>query len=227
MRGVYMRVVIASEIRLLGECVAHSLMTRDSALDVLLTGTIADLSDLMARGLRFDVAILDLTQGVDLDAVRAFHRRYPDLALLALGLEEQEQAVVAHGSAGFGCYVRREDGIERLYATVRDAIAGRMTCSPEIAGSIMRALFRAPGSASADPGHGRNATLTTREEEVARHVADALSNKEIALLLDLSESTVKHHVHSILSKLELPTRRQLIRRTRMFDMVTEPTRASS
>ena len=55
------------------------------------------------------------------------------------------------------------------------------------------------------------AALTRREDEVAQLVSRALSNKEIARELRLSESTVKHHVHSILGKFGLSTRGQLIR----------------
>lgn len=217
-----MRLVMISEIRLLAESVAHSLMTRDGSLDIAVSATIADMRERILNGAQFDVAIIDTTQGLDLDAVRVFHHQYPDLALLALGLKEQEQAIVAHGSAGFGCYVRREDGIERLYTTLCDASAGRLTCPPEIAGFIMRALFRGGTTAHSEARGSWKSSLTLREEEVARHVADALSNKEIAILLGLSESTVKHHVHSILGKLDLSTRRQLMRRMRLLSPQIEP-----
>ncbi len=62
--------------------------------------------------------------------------------------------MVAHGSAGFTGYVRREDGLERLHAMLCDAVAGRLRCSPEIAASMMRALFRnGPVALPEEGGH--------------------------------------------------------------------------
>lgn len=214
-----MRIAIVSLVRLLGEAVAQSLRARDTSLDIELVREIEDLGLPGPGGSPLDLVVVDTTQGLDLGAVRAFRRDHPDLPLLALGLREKEAEVVAHGSAGFTCYVRREDGLERLHAMLCDAVAGRLTCSPEIAASMMRALFRnGPVAIPDEGGH-----LTPREDEVARLVSQALSNKEVARELGLSESTVKHHVHSILGKFGLATRGQLMRRMRTDSRSSAPT----
>jgi len=204
------RIAIVSLVRLLGEAVALSLRARDSALDIKLVREIDELRQPPPGTSPLDLVVVDTTQGLDLDAVRTFRRDHPALPLLALGLREKEAEVVAHGNAGFTGYVRREDGLERLHAMLCDAVAGRLTCSPEIAASMMRALFRnGPVAVPDEGGH-----LTPREDEVAQLVSQALSNKEVARELGLSESTVKHHVHSILGKFGLATRGQLMRRMR-------------
>jgi DNA-binding NarL/FixJ family response regulator len=74
----------------------------------------------------------------------------------------------------------------------------------------MRGLFLR-GSQGPVP---RTVELTLRESQVAELVSRSLSNKEIARELDLSESTVKHHVHSILGKIGVPSRFQLVRDAR-------------
>jgi two-component system nitrate/nitrite response regulator NarL len=204
------RIAIVSLVRLLGEAVAQSLRTRDPALDITLVREIDDLRQPAVGASPLDLVVVDTTQGLDLEAVRAFRRDHPALPLLALGLREKEAEVVAHGSAGFTGYVRREDGLERLHAMLCDTVAGRLSCSPEIAASMMRALFHnGPVTMPEEGGQ-----LTPREDEVARLVVQALSNKEVARELGLSESTIKHHVHSILGKLGLATRGQLMRRMR-------------
>ncbi|WBY07622.1 response regulator transcription factor [Sphingomonas sp. 7/4-4] len=215
-----MRIAIVSLVRLLGEAVAQSLCARDASLDIKLVREFDELRRATLGASLFDLVVVDTTQGLDLDAVRAFRRDHPGLPLLALGLREKEAEVVAHGSAGFTCYVRREDGLERLHAMLCDAVAGRLTCSPEIAASMMRALFRnGPVAVPEEGGH-----LTRREDEVAHLVAQALSNKEVARELGLSESTVKHHVHSILGKFGLATRGQLMRRMRTDSRPMQPSR---
>ena len=59
-----------------------------------------------------------------------------------------------------------------------------------------------------------NAALTRREGEVLQLIGRGLSNKEIARDLSLSVATVKHHVHHVLEKLQLPRRAQAMRRVR-------------
>ncbi|MDB5692566.1 MAG: response regulator transcription factor [Alphaproteobacteria bacterium] len=203
-----MRIAVLTPVRLVGEGVAASLSLGAPSLD---TRVVRDLEALriLARGeAPLDLVIVDVTQSIALDEIRAFHAEWPGLPLLALGLREQEAEVVAHGRAGFAGYLRRDDGREELAQKVDDALAGRLCCSPEIAAGIMRGLFRAgPRRGGCDL-----ALLTRRETHVAQGIGRGLSNKEIARDLDISESTVKHHVHAILGKLGLTTRARLLRR---------------
>jgi two-component system nitrate/nitrite response regulator NarL len=204
------RVGILTPVRLLGEAVAVALSARDARMHV---DTVRDFDQL--RSLATDeppptIVVVDTTLPVALDEIRAFHIEFPGLPLLALGLREREAEIVAHGSAGFACYLHRDEGLDALCTGVHDALAGRLRCSPEISAAMMRGLFRgaAPENAAMLP------PLTQREDNVAGLVSRGLSNKEIARELTLSESTVKHHVHSILSKCQLSSRMQLMRRMR-------------
>ncbi len=51
--------------------------------------------------------------------------------------------------------------------------------------------------------------LTPREREVSRHVANGMSNRRVARELDISESTVKMHLHSVFTKLQIANRVEL------------------
>jgi two-component system nitrate/nitrite response regulator NarL len=172
----------------------------------ILIFSVSQLHALVASAAPPRLAIIDVTQSLSLDLIREFHLDFPNLPLIALGLREQEADIVAHGSAGFIGYLRREDGLGELRARVDDALCGRMLCSPEIAAGIMRGLFQR------ETGRTFPATgLTAREAHVEGLIRRGLSNKEIARSLDLSESTVKHHVHAILGKRRLNSRFQLMR----------------
>lgn len=201
---------ILTSVRLLGEAIALALAGREPGVDAIVVRRLEDLRSLVRENPPLQLVIVDTSQPFDLEAIRNFHLECPDLPLLALGLREHEADIVAHGSAGFSCYLCRDDGLDRLCVIVHDAIEGRLNCSPEIAAAIMRALFRN----GPVPVPTVSAALTRREYEVAQLVARALSNKEIARELALSESTVKHHVHSILSKMGAATRGQLMRSMR-------------
>ncbi|QAY79332.1 response regulator transcription factor [Sphingosinicella sp. BN140058] len=206
-----MRVGIVTSVRLLAEAMTRALAARPRPISLTVASSLEELHMLARPPVSVQLGIIDTTQSFDLEPIRAFHRTLPDLPLVALGLVEGEAEVVAHGSAGFCAYVRREDGLERLCGTIEDAIDGRLRCSPEIAAAMMRGLFRSPAIPPSRQAATARAALTSREQEVARLVSRALSNKEIARELRLSESTVKQHVHSILGKLGVATRGQLAR----------------
>jgi len=218
-----MRIAILTPIRLIGEGIAASLRACEAGFEPVVVCEVGALRALVASAAPPRLAIVDVTQKLPLDPIRLFHRDIPELPLLALGIREQDAEIIAHGSAGFIGYLRREDGLDQLRARVDDAVSGRLLCSPEIAAVIMRGLFlRGP------QGHeARNVDLTLRETEVAGLVSRGLSNKEIARELDLSESTVKHHVHSILGKIGVPSRFQLVREAREEAWQPGPRRAQA
>jgi DNA-binding NarL/FixJ family response regulator len=94
---------------------------------------------------------------------------------------------------------------------VREAYQGKVQLHPDIAQKLMTAVSGAkeaqPVSKAArqDPGLEQ---LTEREREVLRLIAAGLNNREIAERMVISEKTVKTHVSSILSKLDLEDRTQ-------------------
>jgi DNA-binding NarL/FixJ family response regulator len=218
-----MRIAILTPIRLIGEGIAASLRACDAGFEPAVVCEVRELRALVSSAAPPRLAIVDVTQALPLDPIREFHFDVPELPLLALGIREQDAEIIAHGSAGFIGYLRREDGLDQLRARVDDAVSGRLLCSPEIAAGIMRGLFLR-GSQGHVP---RNADLTLRETQVSELVTRGLSNKEIARELDLSESTVKHHVHSILAKIGVPSRFQLVREARQDAWQPGPRRAQA
>ena len=216
-----MRIAILTPIRLIGEGIAASLRACDAGFEPAVVCEVRELRALVASAAPPRLAIVDVTQAMPLQPIRAFHLDVPELPLLALGIREQDAEIIAHGSAGFIGYLRREDGLDQLRARVDDAVSGRLLCSPEIAAVIMRGLC---SRGSLDPV-ARSVGLTLRETQVAELVSRGLSNKEIARALELSESTVKHHVHSILGKIGVPSRFQLVRDARQEAWPPTPLRA--
>jgi DNA-binding NarL/FixJ family response regulator len=217
-----MRIGVLTPVRLVGEGIAASLATCAAAFEVTTARDFAELRSLVDGPFPPELVVVDVSRSVALDEVRAFHAEFPNLPLLALGLRGRETEIVEHGRAGFVGYVRRDEGVEQLARKLHDAAASRLTCSPEVSAAIMRGLYRATApAASCDLDR-----LTRREGDVARLVGRGLANKEIARHLSLSESTVKHHVHAILSKLGLARRGNLMRSIRDDPWPAEDARRS-
>jgi two-component system, NarL family, nitrate/nitrite response regulator NarL len=198
-----MNVVILTPVRLFGQGLAAVL---DSRQEVRVQGLAADFAGLRAT-LTADtrIVLIDVTQGIAVEEVRALAAERPDLKLIALGLKEQQQEVVSCGRSGFCDYVAREASIDALVERIRHAVAGRLACSAEMASALMRGLFRPEVEAAPD------VELTVRQSQVAHLLERGLSNKEMARELDLSVGTVKHHVHGDFDRLGVNRRSQAMR----------------
>ncbi|MEO7891575.1 MAG: response regulator transcription factor [Vicinamibacterales bacterium] len=175
---------------------------------------LSDLESLRVQLSSSDVqlVLVDITQGLELYDLRSISHEWSSVHFVALGLTEQRQTVIECGRCGFSGYVTRDSSIDGLCAALSDTVAGRLACPPEIAGGLLRALFRKEqgGGAQPDP----DLALTRRESEVLERLGRGLSNKEIGEDLCVSVATVKHHVHHVLEKLKLPRRAQAMRRVR-------------
>src|SRR5258705_3197061 len=205
-----MNIIVLSPVRLLGDGLAACFSTRADLRAIAVVNDLANLRDKLATT-EVQVVLIDVTQGIDLFDVRAIASEWPDVPLVALGLNEQRQEVIRCGRAGFAGYVARDASIDTLCKSLSEIVAGRLACPPEISGGLLRALFRRePSSEESD----LDLALTRRESEVLEFLGRGFSNKEIASELCLSVATVKHHVHHVLEKLQLQRRAQAMRRVR-------------
>lgn len=153
----------------------------------------------LAETLRPDVVLLDLEMpGMGgLDAIARFAQRSPlsqVMIFTAYGTDERVLTAIRAGARG---YLLKGAPAEEIARAISAVHAGETYLDPRVAGSLV-AEINAPRRFAA--------TLTDREREVLRLIADGLPNKGIARRLDISERTVKFHVTSILRKLEVDNR---------------------
>jgi DNA-binding NarL/FixJ family response regulator len=155
------------------------------------------------RRLRPDVLILDLlmTGGDGLSVLRELHGKpeYPATILLTASVREGELLeAIRLGIRG----VLLKDMAPRLIVQcVRKVHAGGEWLEQKVAARAMRTLLRR------ESGEREAAQLLTpRELELVRHVASGLRNKDIADRLNITEGTVKIHLHNIYEKIDVEGR---------------------
>jgi len=205
--GIAVNVIILTSVRLFGDGLAACLSSRPGMCAVVLND-LASLRVTLAEW-KAQVVLIDVTQGIELFDVRAIAAEWPDIALVALGLNEQRQDVIACGRTGFAGYISRDASIDALHKTLCEVAEGRLACPPEISSGLLRALFHSDATPQQSD---LDIALTPRESEVLELLGRGLSNKEIGSKLFLSVATVKHHVHHVLEKLKLQRRAQAMRR---------------
>jgi len=127
--------------------------------------------------------------------------RYPDTKIIALTSYDTTGMVEEALNAGAISYLKKNVGMDDLAEAIRAAHAGQSTLSPEATQELVAAASRPPA-----PGHD----LTPRELEVLELLTKGCNNKEIAEKLIISGSTVKHHVSSILNKLDAGNRAEVV-----------------
>ncbi len=166
-------------------------------------------------GLSLDVIIMALAlPGQDSPTVtRQLHESFPDAKILIMGLPERESVIMTCIEAGAAGYLPPEASLEDLLTTVRTVMVGEALCSPKVTGFLFTRLaaHARRWERLCDPNLKQ---LTRREREVVGLLEEGLSNKEIAHYLKIEVATVKNHVHNILEKLQLATRRDVARYAR-------------
>ena len=127
------------------------------------------------------------------------------LMLTTFDSDEYVYAALRAGASGF---LLKDAPSEQLVAAVRSVAAGDALIDPTITRRLIQQFVHATRPATSEPP--QLATLTRREIDVLRLVAQGLSNAEIAAELVVEESTVKTHVGRILMKLDLRDRVQAV-----------------
>jgi NarL family two-component system response regulator LiaR len=154
----------------------------------------------MAKQLKPDVVLMDLMMPVmdGVTATQEIRRKLPDVEVIALTSVLEDASVVGAVRAGAIGYLLKDTQADELCRAIKAAAAGQVQLSPQAAARLVREV-RAPESPE---------TLTERETDVLRLLATGKANKEIALALHVSETTVKTHVSNILMKLGVSSRTQ-------------------
>ncbi|HEY2770642.1 MAG TPA: response regulator transcription factor [Solirubrobacteraceae bacterium] len=156
-----------------------------------------------------DVVLLDvhMPDGGGVAVIRAAAIAQPDTRFLALSVSDAAEDVIAVIRAGARGYVTKTITASELTDAIVRVAEGDAVFSPRLAGFVLDA-FRGDPVAASDSDLDQ---LTSREQEVLRHIARGYMYKEIALRLGISVKTVESHVSTVLRKLQLSNRHQLSR----------------
>lgn len=151
-----------------------------------------------------DLAILDVAMPrlTGLLAAEQIARVRPETRVLLLSMYDNEQYLYAAERAGAAGYLLKSSADEEIVAACHAALRGERFLAPPSAGGGTRARL--------DAGTFSD-TLTRRELEVLKHIAEGRTTKEIADSLVISVKTVERHRSNIMDKLGLRDRVQLTR----------------
>lgn len=156
------------------------------------------------------VVLMDITMpGVGgLEATRQIKQRNPSTAVIFLTVHESEEYFLEALRCGAEGYVPKSAPASEVLEAIRSACEGNVYVHPSVARFLVRNMFN---SKSATPNADSYSALTPREREILSLVASGLSTTEMAERLYLSPNTVHRHRTSLMQKLGLHDRLDLLR----------------
>jgi len=197
------RIAIVDDHPLFREGVTRSL-SEIGGFEIVGEGATAQDAERIASTVQPDILLLDISMpGGGLAAVASILTDHPAQKIVMLTVSEANADVTKALNAGVQGYILKGVGSRALADILHNVAAGESYLTPTLSARLLSDLQSPhPSDGVAD----RLRHLTERQTEILRLVAEGLSNKEVALRLELQEKTVKHHMTGVLSKLHVRNR---------------------
>jgi DNA-binding NarL/FixJ family response regulator len=194
-------VFLLAENRLLREALARVL---ENKTDIRVVAAVAfdakvteQISELGPQLLALDSSVF---ARIGLDVVISIRSVVQDIKVLMVGMDSDKETFLRCVRAGVSGYVLKEASANEVAAAVRSVAYDGAVCPPKLCAALFEEI--ATPSSRFGPYRGKSRSgLTRREQQLVKMISQGLSNKEIANQLNLSEQTVKNHVHRMLRKL--------------------------
>ncbi len=174
-----------------------------------------------ARRLQPDVVLMDMQLPV-LDGIEATERILDSAhrpAIVAITTFATDEYLVPAFRAGVQGFIVKDSRPAEVADAVRQAHAGTMAVSPQVASALVSAVLTRPAN-SLEPQAALHEPLTRREIEVLGMIGLGLSNRDVAAALFVTEATVKAHVGRLMAKFEVKNRVQLVVGAARLGMIT-------
>lgn len=203
------RVFLLIENRLLREALVRLLRKR---ADVIVVGQCGETNFTIQEILQpiCDVLVVGSFQSSWLAATFALENAVqPRFKIVLIGMEADENQFLAMIRAGVVGYLLKDASAADVVNAVRAVFRGEAVCPPQLCSKLFQFVAQTPKEA-----HTRaipsKPDLTLRQQQLVALVAKGLTNKEIASQLNLSEFTIRNHIHRILRQLDAETRGEAV-----------------
>jgi DNA-binding NarL/FixJ family response regulator len=158
---------------------------------------------------RPDLILMDISMPVmsGIDATREAIKKYPDLKVIALTMNNDEMHYFRMIEAGASGFIAKESGSEELFKAIFMVLNGENYFSSKILCKIVKDYIQ--NEDTKRTAH-KEVKLSSRENEILELICNGYSNNEIALKLGLSRRTVEGHRSSLISKTGVKNSIQLV-----------------
>lgn len=199
--GTKKRVVIAEDHKLFREGLKSMLSSRND-LDVVSEAQDGLEAIRCVKRNKPDLLLLDLSMPrlSGISVMKDIKSQFPKVKILALTIHESDQYVLEAFEAGADGYCIKDAGRDELMVAINSVLEGKTYISPGIADNVLEGYLEENKRLKTKTAWD---TVTRREREVLKLLAEGYLNKEIAEFLHISVKTVEKHRANIMNKLDL------------------------
>ncbi len=149
-----------------------------------------------------DIVVMDLSMPRmhGIEAIREIRKRRPETRILVLTVHKNEEYILATFQAGANGYVLKDATHAELVNAIRTLLMGKPYLSPAISETVLEGYLEGKRSLKVESSWD---TLTPREREILKLIAEGHKNKEIADFLCISVKTAEKHRANLMKKLDL------------------------
>ena len=207
MGAAVISVALIEDNRLVREGIT-ALLSQLPDLKVVAGTSAADTSVL--REAKPQVVLLDLGlgHGDSLRVAENVKKEFPESKVIVMDLLPVHEDIVEFVNVGVSGFIMKDATLDDLVKTIRSVAEGAHVLPPQMTGTLFSQIAK-DAIARGRPEALDSVRMTPRERQVINHIADGMSNKEIAGQLNVATHTVKSHVRNIMEKLMLHTRLQI------------------
>jgi DNA-binding NarL/FixJ family response regulator len=211
--AIRLRALIISDTRLLRDGL-HALLL-PAATCVVVGATRATEAPQALRDLQPDVILLDAAVLATPTFAQSLRDAAPVAKIIVFAFRAVDQNVIACADIGIGGFVGRDGSAHDIIAAIDQTWRGQFAATPEVTTALIDGLAHLSRPDQPSPAFG---DLTPRQRQIVPLLEQGLSNKEIARLLGIELATIKNHVHSILGRMQLRRRGQLMSHRSMLSV---------
>lgn len=135
--------------------------------------------------------------------------------IILVGMEPSKDRFIAAVRSGVTGYLLQDASAPDVVSAVRAVFRGETVCPPKLCSELFRLVTQIESETSISDSELRP-DLTLRQQQLMRLVAKGLTNKEIASQLNLSEFTVRNHIHRILKQVDATSRSEAVQTIRSY-----------
>lgn len=198
------QIIVADDHPLYRNGVVRSIEEEED-LEVVAEASNANTLVDLVESLSPSIALLDISMpGNGIKAVQKITQLSTQTKTIMLTVSEHDDDVIQALEAGASGYVLKGVGSDELISIIRDVNAGKSYVPSALAARVL--LAKRSRDNERTPSEKLLRDLTVRETQILKAVSLGLSNKAVGIELELQEKTVKHHMTSILRKLQVKNR---------------------
>jgi len=203
------RIVLAEDHILVREGIKKII---EDVADLKVVGEVGDGLELLEflKKLPVNMVILDISMPnlPGIEATKEIRKSYPEVKVLILTMHKKREYLNDALAAGVDGYLLKEDAAKELLSAIQRIRQGEIYVSPLLSAELATLYAQTRGRL---PAASSEETLTPREIEIIKLIAEGKSSKEIAVLLFLSFRTIQNHRTKIMRKLNLKKNTDLVK----------------